>query len=525
PESPPPRLGGDELAALITALPRPAASDAAKAFLYGSTPEGEAGWKVLASAARAGSLDAEAAFHALFWYGRFLRAAERWKEAANLFSEAAAYAEAPNYGGFAVDADAARWYAIDCVSHYSTAEAVSALGPVLARGKSVDYFADLIEPLSRSALMARDGSLLVLLDTATAKIGGQERPRLAYLAARTATIGIITQDHLDKAFGIGAFASVQSYAISRLNQAYRQNSDSWYRLLAAYRIGAPLIEPMDGSDALPLPDDPSGENPAGTLDDSLEPEPISASPQISAPAIQPGDGDAYALGMADFGLAARIRAEMGLELRTLGSDTLRALSELLREQGANAESIRMIAPLFSRLGYVPTGKDRELYWPRPFQDAFTDVADSSGLPISLLYGLARSESLFQPDVVSGAGAIGLIQLMPATAGETAARLKLSEYDLSDPSTNLIIGAEYLRRIVEGQGGRVLPSLFAYNAGPTRLRRWQAASGSLPADLFLETLSYAETRQYGRNVVGAAVAYAALYDEGDVPSFMAYLLGE
>ena len=74
-------------------------------------------------------------------------------------------------------------------------------------------------------------------------------------------------------------------------------------------------------------------------------------------------------------------------------------------------------------------------------------------------------------------------------------------------------------------GRVMPAIFSYNGGPTRYRRWERDHGNLPADLMLESLPYAETRQYGRNVASAALAYAALYGEGDLKAYWAWLTGD
>ena len=102
---------------------------------------------------------------------------------------------------------------------------------------------------------------------------------------------------------------------------------------------------------------------------------------------------------------------------------------------------------------------------------------------------------------------------------------MDAYDLNDPDDNLAIGSAYFARILSNVGERVLPAIFSYNAGPTRFRRWEAEYGALPLDLMLEALSYAETRQYGRNVASAALSYAALYGEGDLRAYFTWLIGE
>lgn len=493
------RLTPEELAGLMAGLPRPAASDAARAFIFGSRAEGEAGWALIAARARAGLLGDAEAFHGLFWHGRYARAAERWAEAAEAFAQAAAYASA------GVDRDASHWYRVECLAKISQRDAASALAEALALSAAPAYYSDLVEPLSRRALASRDGQTLAALAAAVGSRGsGRDAARLAYVSARAAEAGIIAQAQRG---GLG----VEAYARQAYQAAYRQSHDPWYRLLAAYRLGLPLADPADGPGA-PEPEEPAGEVFVDT----------------APAAIVEAAADDYALGLVAFGLARRVRSEFGTAFRRLGADTLRAAAESMAARDDAAEAIRLIAPLFSRDGLKPTRRDKELYWPRPYLETVEANANLRAISPALLYGLVRSESLFQPAVVSSAGAIGLSQLMPATAEEMAGRLRMASYDARDPDDNLFIGAAYLRRLLDAVGGRTLPALYAYNAGLTRFRRWEAAAPRFPADLFLETLDFAETRQYGRNVVGAAAAYAELYyEEGEagVRAFLAAMLEE
>jgi len=139
----------------------------------------------------------------------------------------------------------------------------------------------------------------------------------------------------------------------------------------------------------------------------------------------------------------------------------------------------------------------------------------------ILFALIRTESFFGADAVSHAGAVGLAQLMPATAADVAARIarrggpdyrSTNGIDLKDPETNIHLGAFYLRQLTNQMGNPML-ALLAYNGGQGRVRRWLAADrqlGGLPEDLFLETIEYNETREYGRQVLAAAAVYGYLY---------------
>jgi soluble lytic murein transglycosylase len=274
-------------------------------------------------------------------------------------------------------------------------------------------------------------------------------------------------------------------------------------------LGEPLF-------ALPAPPEDTGSVAAAVSAESKEDS-----------AVKPDDVDPeeYALGLARFGLGHRLRLELGPEFGLLSEDTVRQVAEALWSADRHDHAYRLIATQFWKSDFLPTRRDAELYWPRPYRETFTAAAQATGMDEFLLYGLARSESAFDRVVVSKSGAVGLTQLMPATAAETAARLRLTGYDLTDPVDNLTLGSAYFAKVLAGVDGRVLPAVFSYNGGPTRFRRWEAEYGDLPLDLMLEALSYEETRQYGRNVISAALSYAALYGEDDLRSYFAWLLGE
>jgi soluble lytic murein transglycosylase-like protein len=100
--------------------------------------------------------------------------------------------------------------------------------------------------------------------------------------------------------------------------------------------------------------------------------------------------------------------------------------------------------------------------PRPFRSAFATASATTGVPLSLLVATAYEESRMNPDAHSGAGATGLLQLMPATARE----LRL---DGHNPATNVLAGARYLRQMID-RFGSVELALAAYNAGPSAVER-------------------------------------------------------
>ena len=548
----PGRLEAEEGALLVSSLERPAVSDMARAFLFSSHSEGEAIFALLATQASTGfiesasnqatavNVDAQTAYLHLFWAGRFARAAERWREAASLFSSAATLAQD------AADLDAALWYEAETRSKYSILEAVAVLARAYKSTTNPAYYSDLLEPLSRKALADRSGTNLAAI-IAAATPGGdtfsgnfpsgptpRDRARLDYIGARAVATGLISAGQLQKVAPQILGGSVEEYITAALYRAYRQDEDPWYRLLAAFRLGLPLVEPADGHGAPEPPPGPIIAEEDQILTDQTDSDQSESdqdesdqdeSDQTESELTETDQADTLTAGLIRFGLAAKARTELGPLYRELDSSTIRAVAEALVEAGDYGSAIRAIAPLFSRPGYVPSKRDRELYWPQAFLAETRAVAERFGLPEALLFGLVRSESLFQPAVVSRAGAVGLAQLMPATAAETARRLRMAEYDVTNPADNLTLGASYFKRILDNRNGRYMPAIFSYNAGPTRFLRWEDQYGPLPQDLLLEVLDYAETRQYGRNVAAAAMAYAALYYENDLHGFLASLLGE
>ncbi len=136
----------------------------------------------------------------------------------------------------------------------------------------------------------------------------------------------------------------------------------------------------------------------------------------------------------------------------------------------------------------------------------------SGVDPLVLHSIIRQESQFQANALSPAGAVGLMQLMPRTAAEVARKEKKrkpTRKDLLRPDRNVAIGAAYLARLVRGYGGDFVRAVAAYNAGDPVVSRWWEASEGDPA-LFLERMTYRETRFYVRRVFFNLLQYYRIY---------------
>jgi len=151
-------------------------------------------------------------------------------------------------------------------------------------------------------------------------------------------------------------------------------------------------------------------------------------------------------------------------------------------------------------------------FPWPERELIETEAEAFGLDPYLLAGLIRQESSFKSSIRSRAGAVGFMQLMPATAREVANRLGVPWSDLmrSVPDANVHIGSAHLAGLLRGFDGAVIPALAAYNAGGTPVRRWLRYPEASDPVLFVERIPYTETRGYVKTVLRNRPLYRALY---------------
>ena len=153
--------------------------------------------------------------------------------------------------------------------------------------------------------------------------------------------------------------------------------------------------------------------------------------------------------------------------------------------------------------------------PMPYRDLIVDYARERRIRPALVAALIQQESIFDEDIRSRVGALGLMQLMPYTAREVAGRLNIRGYHrrfLTRADFNLRLGTQYLREMLDRYDGRVIPAIASYNAGPEAVDRWMARFGRLADDAFAEEIPYRETRNYVRKVLRNVYGYMNVYGE-------------
>jgi len=150
-------------------------------------------------------------------------------------------------------------------------------------------------------------------------------------------------------------------------------------------------------------------------------------------------------------------------------------------------------------------------YPLVYSDLVAQHTAVNGLSEGLIYGLIRAESGFSPAIKSPAGAIGLMQLMPATAKATAREKgAFNSQQLTLPEYNIKLGTRHFRDLMKDYNGEVIYSIAAYNAGAAAVDRWRKNTTGLKMDEFIESIPYQETRDYVKKVYASAATYRQLY---------------
>lgn len=155
--------------------------------------------------------------------------------------------------------------------------------------------------------------------------------------------------------------------------------------------------------------------------------------------------------------------------------------------------------------------DFSLRYPTPYFELVAPRCHELALDPAWVYGLMRQESRFVLDARSSAGARGLMQLMPATAKWVARKIGLVSYHpakVNEMDTNVLLGTNYLRMVMDNLAGNAVLATAAYNAGPARAHKWRA-EWPLEGAIYAETIPFNETRDYVKKVMANAIRYAAV----------------
>ncbi|HLK39470.1 MAG TPA: transglycosylase SLT domain-containing protein, partial [Polyangiaceae bacterium] len=319
----------------------------------------------------------------------------------------------------------------------------------------------------------RDGALCKLLD------GDAKAARAAFERLVEDEPDPIVSARMADMAGLAALRDGdRTHAVARWTDASRSHPLSWPALVARARlaeVGAALPPPIDPPSDVAPTDNP----PLGTT-------------------LPPPADLLHRLGLeADAEAALRDR-----EAAVTGGAAGRVPEALCRVYGEIGRARRrfQIAQSLpsSLLATEPTTRTRwawECAFPHPYAEEVDAAEAEEKLPPGLLWAVMRQESAFDPDAVSPARAVGLMQLMPETARPIAAELGLPADDarLTSPPYAIRVAARLLRKLVDQLHGDVPLAVAAYNGGLEAVERWMSRAPGMQLDTFVERIPYRETR--------------------------------
>jgi soluble lytic murein transglycosylase len=162
----------------------------------------------------------------------------------------------------------------------------------------------------------------------------------------------------------------------------------------------------------------------------------------------------------------------------------------------------------------------QILFPLKYWDSYKAAGAQQNVDPYLLAAITRQESGFEPRTVSNAGAVGLMQIMPAEAASISQRANLgavTREQLFDPATNISVGAAEFAQKRAAMNGNETLAIAAYNAGEDAVGKWLAQTPVDDIDLFVEAIPYAETRLYVKTVSRNRYEYRRIYETSSTSS--------
>ena len=424
-----------------------------------------------------------AQFYVDFYTARMLEKVEEQRELA-----ATKYQNAMKSAADEKQFDLGLWYYLNLLMEISPQRAVAAIEKYKEQWHDPSYFEDFFDTLSAKLL----GEKLWETYYNTARMIDGYAPdestaKFSYVSARLIESDLFTVQGADK----------DQICHVLFSRALHSGTDLYYKFLAAKKLGMSQGDIEAELEGIYTKPEESGFTPNKEIEKLIE-------------------------GYIDFDLYDEVYAlsydhvhEISLECAKKAAAYLQLCGDT-SDESFYPQSLRIASRKFRKSDAPLDTGIQKLNFPRYYSDLVSLNAAEKHLDESLLYALVRTESYFDTNAESWAGAVGLSQLMPSTAAELARRAHLETYDLKDAGTNLSFGAAYLADLVHSLEGNAILASCAYNGGIGRIRNWKksfAASlerESIPTDLFVEMIPITETRNYGLKISSGTAMYAYLY---------------
>ena len=249
---------------------------------------------------------------------------------------------------------------------------------------------------------------------------------------------------------------------------------------------------------------------SGTLI-ALKSEPTTATEDAFA-AFAAKPGVRRAIKLAELDMRAESRREWIAAIAGQNDEGLLLAADYARRMGLYDRAINTAERTSLRHDYA-------MRYMTPWRSEFAAAARDQNIDEELLYAIARQESRFAPDIVSSAGAVGLMQLMPGTARWVAKQLARPDFEathIAQVELNTQFGAYYFKYWHERLDKMPALAAAAYNAGPSRAQAWRPLAAPLEGAIWVETIPFNETRDYVKKVLANTMLYAQALGRPYIP---------
>lgn len=194
-------------------------------------------------------------------------------------------------------------------------------------------------------------------------------------------------------------------------------------------------------------------------------------------------------------------------------DIARLMSRIGEFNKAQRAAMKGFQDMLKKNAVQPDSEIWTYVFPAGFREDVRANAEKNSVNPFLIHAIIKEESAYKTDIVSRAGAIGLMQLMPATGSYLSKEIGFKEYSASSlyrSEVNIFLGSRYLKKLIEGSRGKIPLAIASYNAGPNAVSSWVEMYGTEEMDEFIERVPYNETRNYIKKVLRSYDLYERIY---------------
>ena len=408
-------------------------SDLGKTFLYGTNEYKESAKQFQKLANLYKKTSAE--FYFWFYAGRcYIKAETAQTQASNCLENAIQCTENPKLK------DNALWYLLNVKIDISFTDTIKDIGIYASQWSDPQYFDDLFDSLIPEIFISERWDLFpVLIEQLDGKATDDIVARLSYIWARLIQTGKVS------------VSSKNDKILWYFERALACGSSYYYRMLSLYELEA----------------------------NNKDFESFMCQVNKNDPIEPDEDAETLLLGYIKYGFPEKLYSEwLNFYKKGISTDvSFKAASFLSKcnKKEYYSQSLRIASRAAAISDRPLTKEEMKLVYPKFYKNHIDNYAKKYDISKSIVYALIRSESFFDSDAVSHAGAVGLTQLMEITGEDVARKLKKNDYSLTDPETNIELGTYYLCELIKRCSDSKLQGFLSYNAGITRVRRWLDSS--------------------------------------------------